>query len=349
ASFQLQLETNMIPRKLKKERRKAARQSMSRSLESHTILQQASVSPACLARYKRHWEEMEPMMLDGRGRLRPIARVDQALAEHLEDLYRDGEDLATARYAVAAALFFKPELRSPAMTHLPKVKQSRWVEQVVPSQESLAHTVCSGGPASACIELGCSGDRDLPAPDLFAVHATERGAPPPKEGRGEAQLTAGWVSTLVGGASSLGSRGVLKKQEFDECLQLDLPYHQPLGPATYKLLRLHQKRGEEHIFSVTLEDVTQFLERAQIELELKGLGELQPYRLRHGGASHDFVSKLRDLASIQMRGRWRSQSSVRRYQKGGRLTQLMQTLPVHVKKAAENAVRQLPAALAGLP
>ena len=93
--------------------------------------------------------------------------------------------------------------------------------------------------------------------------------------------------------------------------------------------------------------MTLFLTQSQRELELQRLGELQPYRLRHGGASHDYSSKLRDLAAIQMRGRWRSQSSVRRYEKGGRLTQMMQALPGHVKSAAESAVRKLPGALAG--
>ncbi|CAE7713929.1 unnamed protein product [Symbiodinium sp. CCMP2592] len=347
----LQLETDTIPRKLKKEKRRAARQSMNRSLESHTILQQASVSPDCLARYKRHWEEMEPMMLDGRGRLRPLARIDQALAEHLEDLYRDGEDLATVRYAVAAALFFKPELRSPAMTHLPKVKQglAGWSKLCPPRSRLPIPYAVVALLALHALSLGLL---EIAIYLLLTFSLYMR----PSEGlrlrkkdvvRPSSRQTGFQHWSVVLHPLEVGVCS--KTREFDECLQLDLPYHQPLGPATYKLLRLHQKRGEEHIFTITLENVTQFLERAQIDLELKGLGELQPYRLRHGGASHDFVGKLRDLASIQMRGRWRSQSSVRRYQKGGRLTQLMQTLPLHVKKAAENAVRKLPAALAGLP
>ncbi|CAE7239903.1 unnamed protein product [Symbiodinium sp. CCMP2592] len=319
----LQLET--IHRKLKKERRRAARQSMNR--------------------YKRHWEEMEPMMLDGRGRLRPL---DQALAEHLEDLYRDGEDLATARYAVAAALFFRPELRSPAMTHLPKVKQSLagWSKLCPPRSRLPIPYAVVALLALHALSLGLL---EIAIYLLLTFSLYMR----PSEGLRLRKKDVVRPSSRQAGFQHwsvvLHPLEVGVTQEFDECLQLDLPYHQPLGPATYKLLRLHQKRGEEHIFTITLENVTQFLERAQIELELKGLGELQPYRLRHGGASHDFVSKLRDLASIQMRGRWRSQSSVRRYQKGGRLTQLMQTLPPHVKRAAESAVRKLPAALAGLP
>ncbi|CAE7615478.1 unnamed protein product [Symbiodinium sp. CCMP2592] len=284
--------------------------------------------------YKRHWEEMEPMMLDGRGRLRPLARIDQALAEHLEDLYRDGEDLATARYAVAAALFFRPELRSPAMTHLPKVKQSLagWSKLCPPRSRLpipyavvalLALHALSLGLLEIAIYLLLTFSLYMRPSE--GLRLRKKDVVRPSSRQAGFQHWSVVLHPLEVGVCS-------KTQEFDECLQLDLPYHQPLGPATYKLLRLHQKRGEEHIFTITLENVTQFLERAQIELELKGLGELQPYRLRHGGASHDFVSKLRDLASIQMRGRWRSQSSVRRYQKGGRLTQLMQTLPPHVKR-----------------
>ena len=39
------------------------------------------------------------------------------------------------------------------------------------------------------------------------------------------------------------------------------------------------------------------------------------YSLRHGGPSWDFMKKFRGLEEIQQRGRWRSSSSVLRYQK----------------------------------
>ena len=41
----------------------------------------------------------------------------------------------------------------------------------------------------------------------------------------------------------------------------------------------------------------------------------------------DFWEKHRDLVSIQKRGRWRAMASVRRYEKGGRLAQLLSKLP----------------------
>eukprot|EP00971_Amphidinium_carterae_P138188 2738140-Amphidinium_carterae.1 len=54
-------------------------------------------------------------------------------------------------------------------------------------------------------------------------------------------------------------------------------------------------------------------------LRIEALGEQVPYVLRHSGASHDAVHKLRDLVAVQRRGRWLSMASLRRYAKGGRL------------------------------
>ena len=50
---------------------------------------------------------------------------------------------------------------------------------------------------------------------------------------------------------------------------------------------------------------------------LAGVGHLQlvPYMLRHGGASHDALAGRRSIAAIKKRGRWRSDQSLRRYQK----------------------------------
>ena len=54
-----------------------------------------------------------------------------------------------------------------------------------------------------------------------------------------------------------------------------------------------------------------------------GVGILRPtlYCLLHGGPSHDYAARCRDLIGIQKRGGWKSFSSVRRYEKAARLGQ----------------------------
>lgn len=53
------------------------------------------------------------------------------------------------------------------------------------------------------------------------------------------------------------------------------------------------------------------------------LGEVHPYQLRHGGATHDLTSGRRDHSGVKARGRWKTDQSVRRYAKTGRVQQLL--------------------------
>ncbi|CAK0867752.1 unnamed protein product [Prorocentrum cordatum] len=54
---------------------------------------------------------------------------------------------------------------------------------------------------------------------------------------------------------------------------------------------------------------------------LLGLGPLRPslHQLRHGGASEDLALQRRPLAAVQRRGRWQSETSLRRYSKESKL------------------------------
>ena len=54
-----------------------------------------------------------------------------------------------------------------------------------------------------------------------------------------------------------------------------------------------------------------------------GLGETHPYQLRHGGATEDLTSGRRDHNAVKSRGRWKTDGSVRRYAKSGKVQQLL--------------------------
>ena len=135
-----------------------------------------------------------------------------------------------------------------------------------------------------------------------------------------------------------------KTKEFDESLMLDLEYHKEIGPALY---RFSQQMGKTKIIlKHTLGELQTYLQQAQERLDLGPLGVLHPYRFRHGGANHDFAHKLRDLPGIQQRGRWQSQASVRRYQKGARLSQVFGTLSVETQNRCIESAKSLPRLLA---
>lgn len=70
-----------------------------------------------------------------------------------------------------------------------------------------------------------------------------------------------------------------------------------------------------------MEDYNRHFFEALTALKAQDLG-LPPYSLRHTGASYDFITKEKKLSEIKMKGRWRSDASVRRYTKPAFMMQL---------------------------
>jgi len=72
-----------------------------------------------------------------------------------------------------------------------------------------------------------------------------------------------------------------------------------------------------------------FQQRFSQYSEKFGLAPLRPnlYALRHGGASDDMASCRRSPREVQLRGRWRTVMSLRRYAKVVRLTTQAQKAP----------------------
>ena len=120
--------------------------------------------------------------------------------------------------------------------------------------------------------------------------------------------------------SDVGRPG--KTGQFDESIILDNlqgldPLFRQLSVSRAKEARLWPHSAE------------QFLAKwNQVIVELE-LGALNPcrYALRHGGASEDILSRQRLLADVKRRGRWVSDSSLKRYGKETRL--LSELLKVH--------------------
>ena len=71
------------------------------------------------------------------------------------------------------------------------------------------------------------------------------------------------------------------------------------------------------------------------------------YMLRHSGASHDFGTKSRTLLEIKRRGRWRSDDSVRRYEKGGRLSSQLRSLGDSLRAHSLNCARSIDKVVGG--
>ncbi len=132
-----------------------------------------------------------------------------------------------------------------------------------------------------------------------------------------------------------------KSGEYDETIIIDEPW----------LVRVVQhmlsRRGpNQPVMPLQPRDPAAVFYQAQELLGLVAtLGKQTLYVLRHSGASADAWQSRRTLEQIQVRGRWKSSASVRRYQKGGRVAERLAKCGDHVIKYAAQSEKHLEAVL----
>ena len=102
---------------------------------------------------------------------------------------------------------------------------------------------------------------------------------------------------------------------YDEPVVFDLPQHRQLGEV-FNWLR-QGNPGDSLVGMSSLEFNAAF-KTGVVDAEIQDY-EVVPYALRHSGPSGDRASGVRSLGDIKKRGRWGADSSVRRYEKSGRL------------------------------
>ena len=115
-----------------------------------------------------------------------------------------------------------------------------------------------------------------------------------------------------------------KTGETDESVVLDMPEMQWLGRNLLLLKDMQPKNSK--LFDLSQEELSRDFFNGLRDLKVADLG-LSPYSLRHSGASNDYLNKIRPLLDIKMRGRWKSDSSLKRYTKPAFLLKMEEKLP----------------------
>lgn len=123
----------------------------------------------------------------------------------------------------------------------------------------------------------------------------------------------------------------------DESVALDSQTIPWLGLALKGQLT---KNHKDFMFDLTYRDLRGIWERALTSIGLK-TSHAVLYQLRHSGPSHDRLIKSRSLLEVKKRGRWSSDSSVKRYEAHARVGQEFQKLPKRVQVSAIQAPKQL--------
>ena len=103
-----------------------------------------------------------------------------------------------------------------------------------------------------------------------------------------------------------------KARQFDDGVPIDSEIFPWLPKAMVRTLRLNQRAATDKMFDFQYKELLSIFRQACEELKIR---DPSLYRLRHGGASHDAATRMRTLQEIKRRGRWASDTSLRRYEK----------------------------------
>ena len=130
-----------------------------------------------------------------------------------------------------------------------------------------------------------------------------------------------------------------KSGEFEEAVSIDGPWATWLTPI---LEALHHRLGAEQgvWMGLTADQLINMLRVAATRLNLAHLG-VEWYNVRHGGASHDAVFKLRETLQIQKRLRHSSLNTVRRYEKSAKLASELRRADKEVVQYGQTVIDRL--------
>ena len=110
------------------------------------------------------------------------------------------------------------------------------------------------------------------------------------------------------------------------------------------LLAKLAKRRRGLLFPISLNRYEQLTRQAVEQCGFQKM-RLTPHCARHGAASVAYATKTLDLKSIQKRGRWKSASSVRTYEKSAKLVRQLAKMTYSQRREANSLTATLPSLL----
>jgi hypothetical protein len=252
--------------------------------------------------------------------------LDLGLAGWMADQFLEGEPSYVGSRTLSAVKFAFPCYSRFGSMRLPVSTQvlAGWVRQVplrsrLPLPMPVIAMICNQllveGLWSMAVAVVMCVIFYLRPSELFKIRTKDVAAP----SASQSVALQCWAVVLHPSEETdqLGS----KTGEVDESLLLDLPSLMWFGPVLQRLVGLRQ--NDAMLFEFSQTELAKSMKRICLAL---GLLDVQLYQLRHSGPSIDFAARSRTLAEIKRRGRWRSDASVRRYEKGGRLNDQMAKL-----------------------
>lgn len=327
-------------------RREAAHGEERDALEAGVLsfLEINSVRAGTSGLYGKVLRDFYDWLKDEDAQVMSVAELDGLLVEYLEHLYFTGRNVDAGEKAVAALRCASPALVAAGPGALARAgRYLRGFRRLAPGASRapipLVGRAAMVGASFFTNEAKFGTALMVPYIGYLRPHEllsmTGNGLIPPTASQPNV-----WGILLA--PESEGVRS--KTQQFDESVTIDWVHLPALGRRLHALKRSAGRREElwglgHRAFSLTFARMA----------EISGVASLRPhpYSVRHAGASDDYLTGRRTLEQVRIRGRWKSDKSVRRYLKASRAMQQEHDLPTNTLRYGQEVLKHFDAVFAG--
>ena len=287
--------------------------------KKHTILEQKSVSCEVKQQYAGYLQRFVGFCKESGFHWPPASNlIDPLLTDYLDILYLDNRSCHEGEKTLAAVEFEMIQLKGQLVRARRALKG--WRKEMPPQSRLPLPRLCMFGIA---MQLFAQGFIDMSlkvVTDFFlylrpgeGLDIKGRNVIPPSKAAG---IQYRWVNVVIrdmeGGKPD-------KVGIYDNSIPLDLKHTKWIGDQLLRKAKMLSS-PDSLIFTFSMEEFrVQFVKAAS----QMGLHQLHPYQLRHGGATEELTAKVREFNQVKSRGRWKTDKSVRRYAKIGRVQQLL--------------------------
>ncbi|CAK0808121.1 unnamed protein product [Prorocentrum cordatum] len=288
------------------------------------FLELSRVSTAVQKQCQAALEKFDAWRRRSRTAARSLPELDAALAESLDEKFFDCFNRDAGDKLLAAMLLERPELRQRGQDLLPRARDAvAGFRKRAPGQAraplpregllALVGAAAWSGRLEMALALTVAWHACLRLPSDLVAMVRESLVPPPPSIGGRR-----WGLLLCPGELGV----VSKTGGVDEGMLLDDPVSENLGGALAALRERVPRGGQLWSFNAG-----HFRAEFARLAELAGMASMRAYQLRHGAASFDVATGVRDLAAVQRRLRHADSRRAKRCERHARYWVEVASLP----------------------
>lgn len=253
---------------------------------------------------------------------------DDLLYAYLVTLFGNGASKSSAMYTFYGLLLFDPSLKSQlhlshaALLGWNALKQSvSWPPLPFPIMVAMSCSLCKGGSWLAGVGLVVAFHSLLRVSELCSLEVDD---------------VIFSDHPVIRGKNAMALQLSFTKTGRHQFVLVSDPDAMVLLAAAVVDAR---NTGRATVFPFSPDRFRAYMRAATTALGLQSFGYV-PHSLRHGGATYAYLCGV-PIEDILVRGRWRSNNSVRTYLQGGRALLSLQALPQRVVSMGERLAKSL--------